>query len=115
MSVDTYGKECLKENKHLYSYKEEVNVPPLAMIDDLLIVSECGYKATMVNSLINTKTNLKKLQFGTDKCHKMHVGKTKNSDICPDLFVDGWKLEEVSEVETGRVSIKEEHAGATKM
>ena len=27
MSVDTYGRECLPEGKHLYSYKGEVEVP----------------------------------------------------------------------------------------
>ena len=46
VSVDTYGKECLQDEKHLYSYK-----PPLAMVDDLLIVSECGYTTTMVKLL----------------------------------------------------------------
>ena len=100
LSVDTFGKECLREEKHLYAYKGEVGVPPLAMVDDLLLVTECGYKATMANAYINTKSNLKKLQFGTDKCHKMHVGKTKIEEICPDLFVDEWKMNEVSEVET---------------
>ena len=77
---------------HLYAYKGEVDVPSLAMVDDLLIVTECGYKAT--NTFVNNKTNLKKLQFGTEKCHKMHVGK-KVEEICPDLFVDGWSMKEV--------------------
>jgi hypothetical protein len=83
VSVDTYGKECLN------TYKGEVGVPPLAMVDDLMIVTECGYKASMANAYINAKSNLKELQFGTDKCHKMHVGK-RVEEICPDLFVDGW-------------------------
>ena len=77
VSVDKYGKECLEEGQHLYFYKDEVPVPPLAMVDDLLIVTECGYKSSMADLYINTKTNLKKLQFGTDKCHKMHVGEKK--------------------------------------
>ena len=115
LSVDTFGKECLREEKHLYAYKGEVGVPPLAMVDDLLLVTECGYKATMANAYINTKSNLKKLQFGTDKCHKMHVGKTKIEEICPDLFVDEWKMNEVSEVETGESILEDEHAGLTKM
>ena len=114
MSVDTYGKECMEEKKHLYAYKGEVDVPPLAMVDDLLIVTECGYKTTMANAFVNTKTNLKKLQFGTEKCHKIHVGK-KIEEICPDLFVDGWSMKEVTEVNTGKTVIKEEHTGQTKM
>ena len=115
VQVDTFGKECLTEDKFLYSYKGEVKVPALAMVDDLLIVSECGYKASMVNSFINTKTNLKKLQFGTNKCHKMHVGKQKIEEICPDLFVDGWKVKEVTEVETGKATLEDEHDGLVKM
>ena len=69
----------------------------------MLIVTECGYVSTMANAFINTKSNMKKLQYGTNKCHKMHVGRRKNEDICPDLFVDGWKLKEVSEIDTGIV------------
>ena len=103
VSVDTYGKECIIEDKHLYTYKDGVQVPALAMVDDVLIVTECGYKSTMANAFINTKSNMKKLQYGTAKCHKMHVGRRKNEDICPDLFVDGWKLKEVSEIDTGTV------------
>ena len=77
LSVDTFGKECVSEEKRLYAYKGKVWVPPLVIIDDLLLATECGHKATMANAYINTKSNIKKLQFGTDKCHKMHVGKTK--------------------------------------
>ena len=83
VTVDTYGKECMQEDMHLYEYKQEVPVPPLAMVDDLLIISECGFKSTMANSYINSKSNFKKLQFGTDKCHKMHVGK-KIEEVCPE-------------------------------
>ena len=39
VQVDTFGKECVEEEKHLYMYKEEVGIPPLAMIDDLISVS----------------------------------------------------------------------------
>ena len=114
VSVDTYGKECLAEEIHLYSYKEEVQVPPLAMVDDLLIVSKCGYKAVMANAYINTKSNLKKLQFGTDKCHKMHVGRMQE-EICPDLFVDGWRLNDVKDVETKAEYGEDEEIGLVKM
>ena len=39
VTVDTFGKECVKEKKNLYVYKKVVGVPPLAMIDDLLCLS----------------------------------------------------------------------------
>ena len=41
--IDTIGQECLEEEKYTYKYKGEVDIPPLAMVDDLISVSECGY------------------------------------------------------------------------
>ena len=61
------------------------------MVDDLACISTCGVDTVKTNSYINTKTNLKKLQFGEDKCHKMHIGKEK--DYCPELYIDTWKME----------------------
>ena len=62
--VDTIGKECLEEHKYTYMYKDEVEFSPLGMVDDLLCVSECGYKTSMMNSYIKFKTDSIKLQFG---------------------------------------------------
>ena len=56
VSVDTFGKECLEEGKHLYLYKGEVEIPILTMVDDALSISECGYKTNMMNAFINSKT-----------------------------------------------------------
>ena len=89
--VDDIGKECIENNKYIYKYKGEVNIPPLIMIDDLITVSECGPKTTMINSYINTKTAIKKLQFGTKKCKKIHVGKMREEHKCQPLYVDNWK------------------------
>ena len=88
--VDTIGQECLLENKYTYTYKGEVDIPPLAMVDDLICVAECGFKTSMVNSYIKFKTNSKKLQFGADKCKKMHVGKYREDFKCQKLSVDSW-------------------------
>ena len=33
-----------------------------------------------------------------NKCHKLHVGKSKSS--CPDLYLDEWKVKSVDETET---------------
>jgi hypothetical protein len=115
VSVDTFGKECLEEGKHLYLYKGEVEIPILTMVDDALSISECGYKTNMMNAFINSKTNMKKLQYGVKKCFKMHVGKTCYKEICSDLYVDGWKIQEVSEVETGNTRLIDEHDGLHEM
>ena len=105
----------MEEDKHLYLYKDVVQVPILTMVDDALAVTECGYKTKMMNAFINTKTNLKKLQYGIKKCFKMHVGKSCVKEICPDLFVDGWKLKEVTELESGQVNLEDEHDGQHEM
>ena len=36
---------------------------------------------------------MKKLQFGVEKCVKLHVGKTCTESLCPKLSVDEWKLD----------------------
>ena len=36
--VDSIGKRCLEINKHLYTYKGKVKIPPLGMIDDIAAV-----------------------------------------------------------------------------
>ena len=76
-TVDTFGKECLESKKHLYLYKDSVEIHPLAMVDDIVTISECGHKTTAMNAFIDTKASFKKLQHGVKKCKKLHIGKTK--------------------------------------
>ena len=45
VTIDTFGKECIEEEKNLYMYKGEVGVPPLAMIDDVICPVKCGLKS----------------------------------------------------------------------
>ena len=109
VQVDSFGKECMKEKKHLYNYKNEVGVPPLAMVDDLLCINKCGVESVQMNGYINAKTNTKKLQFGETKCHKMHVG-LKN-ETCPDLYVDTWKLGNEDEIVTAFDKLVDQETG----
>ena len=113
VTIDTFGKECEKNEKHLYYYKGKVGIPPLAMIDDLLCVSKCGIKSVLMNAFINAKTNIKKLQFGETKCHKMHVGLTCTD--CPDLYVDRWKLENKKNIFTSVEDLEDIESGETKL
>ena len=91
LQVDTIGKECLESQKHLYYFKNTVPIPPLGMVDDLLTISECGYNTNLLNEYINFKTGTKKLQFGTSKCIKMHIGKENSDILCTDVHVGEWK------------------------
>ena len=43
------------------------------------------------------------------------MGRSCNKDICNDLFVDGWRVENVTEVETGRIEGKDEYDGLHAM
>ena len=115
LQVDTMGKECLEEAKHLYYYKDKVPIPPLGLVDDLFTISTCGYKTNLVNQYINTKSGMKKLQFGTTKCVKLHVGKTCNKTLCGDLYVDGWKLDVVTDAQSGKCSQFEQFVGPVRM
>ena len=94
--MDSFGKECLENNTHLYVYKGKVGVTPLAMIDDLVCPAVFGLDSVLMNSFINAKTNTKKLQFGVKKGHQLHVG--RKNPTCPRLKEE---LEKVDERETG--------------
>ena len=79
------------ETDNVYMYKGKVQIPPLVTQDDTLSISECGYKTNKMNTFLNTHTKLMNLQFGSEKCSKMHVGKRINRDICPTLSVEAWE------------------------
>ena len=109
--VDTFGKECLEERKYLYTYKGEVDIPPLGMVDDLLCISECGHKTAMLNAYINFKTNSKKLQFGVKKCKQLHVGHFKDDYKCLELTVDKWTEVKISNDVSGEIELNDTFEG----
>ena len=115
LQVDTIGKECLQDAKHLYYYKDKVPIPPLGLVDDLFTISTCGFKTNMMNTFINSKTGMKRLQFGTSKCIKLHIGKSCNDTLCRDLFVGGWERDVVTDPVTGKVTQSEHFGGLEKM
>ena len=41
----------------------------------------------------------------------MHVGKTCIDEICSNLYVDGWVMKNVTEVETGKKKLEDEYSG----
>ena len=64
-TIDTIGKKCYDEGKYLFSYKQMVNVLPLSMVDDLLVISKCGHSSLSINNFINAQIELKKLKLHT--------------------------------------------------
>ena len=79
-SIDKIGRYSL-ENNQVYKHKNISAVIPLAMVDDLLAVSQCGFQSIAVNTSINTLIELKKLDFNLPekdkrgKCEFLHIGK----------------------------------------
>ena len=101
----------LSDSKYTYLYRGEVEIPPLRMVDDVLCVSECGFKTSMAHSYIAMKTDSKKLQFGAQKCKKLHVGRFCEDFKCQTLKVDTWKEVEFRDEETGVDEIEDVHIG----
>ena len=82
-------------------YKYKVPISPLIMQDDTMTVSACGLKSHKMNTLINTCANMMGLQFGCDKCVKIHIGKNHHTDICGKGKVDAW-IDEVGKSPGGK-------------
>ena len=99
--VDTFGQECLEDKKYTYMYRGEMEIPPLSMVDDVLCISECGFQTTMSHAYIKLKTDSKKLQFGAQKCKKLHVGRFCDDFKCQRLEVNGGKEVEIFNDEAG--------------
>ena len=66
----------------MYKYRGEVEVPPLQMVDDVILASACGNQAVTSNAAVNSFIKLKKLQLHEGKCARVHIGKYKCDD-CP--------------------------------
>ena len=67
-------------------------VTMLGMVDDIVGVSEVGYyKAQQLDTIINTKTAEKGLQFGALKCKMMVIGKSSEEIHKNHLEVDKWE------------------------
>ena len=45
----------------------------------------------------------------------MHVGRTKIPEVCPELVIDGWKINEVKDVETNLTQLEDEYEGLCTM
>ena len=78
-----------------------------AMCDDLLVISECGYKSELAAAYINSQAQFNYLQFGLSKCSKMHIGKTKQKLKCTPIFLDQWTTQEIENKRIGKVELHE--------
>ena len=100
VSVDTLGRDVERDDSEqcvVYKYKNAVEIPPLAMVDDVLSVSLCGIKSIEMNAVINSKIEGKKLRLSEAKCHKIHVNnrQMKNHKCQTNLYAHDEPLKQV--------------------
>ena len=58
-------------------------------------------------SFLNTKTAIKKLQFGPKKCHVLHVGKNHEDYKKFAHYVENWMMQEAQSIQAGEVTHEE--------
>ena len=108
VQVDRIGQYCIDSGNHIL-YKKTLPIGFLGMVDDVVGVTEAGFKASELNSVINVKTAEKTLQFGASKCKYMIVGKCDKKTKQQNLHIDHWKTEHQLNKRTG------EYDGKVKM
>ena len=88
IQVDTLGKEILQDtelNDVLFKFKDFLPIPPLSLIDDMFTVTECGVKSLIMNGLVQSKFDSKRLELSQTKCQQLHIG--NQDQFCPALRV----------------------------
>ena len=100
LHMDNISKESLKPELEPFKYLNEVEIPALTMVDDLLTICESGHKSTRMNGFVNAKIAAKKLQFGAKKCFVMHIGKDHEEYKHVEQFVNGWSVKDVKYYDT---------------
>ena len=101
LHMDNIAKDSLNPKLEPFKYKNEVELPILTMVDDLISISESGFKTTRMNAFVNAKIASKKLQFGAEKCFVMHVGRNHEEYKNVELFVNGWSVTTVDNFQAG--------------
>ena len=74
VQVDSIGKRC-ENSGYGYKYKNKLPISMLGLVDDIVGISEVGYKSHQMNAVINAKTAEKGLRFSATKCKTMLVGR----------------------------------------
>ena len=112
VQVDSIGK-AVEEAKLGYKYKESLPISLLALVDDVIGITDAGFKAAQMNEIIILKTAEKSLQFGITKCKSMFVGKVKENFLDSEMFVDKWNIEYKENIENGEEELIETYMGQT--
>ena len=91
-----WAKRAFGAPRLLYKYKRAVDVPPLEMVDNVLLVPKCGVASEAINTEVNSFMSQKKLTLGHNKCFKIHIG--KKCGLCDKLFEHNKVMKESHQV-----------------
>ena len=86
----------------------------LGLVDDIIGVTDSGFKAQQMNVLFNVKTAEKRLQFGEKKCKSMLIS-TKNEVLNSPLMVDKWAVTHVENPASGDSDLVDTYEGLVEM
>ena len=68
------AREVKQRSGILHRYMDTVPNPKLRLMNDSYVISENGYKAELINTLINAQSASKGLQLNKEKCKTLKVG-----------------------------------------
>ena len=98
-SMEKLGKHVYAHEDLVYKYKENVDIPCLGMIDDILVIQNCSNNSVKINSVVNAFVETKKLRLSKEKCHKIHIQKNnKHEEKCKKLKVHNDTMKESDRV-----------------
>ena len=60
--IDGFSRECLTNNQHLHTYRGEVEIAPLVMLDDMLTISNCGYQTNQMEAFLNSQASFRNVR-----------------------------------------------------
>ena len=110
VQVDSIGKEVEKTG-YGYRYKDVLPVSLLGLVDDMIGVTNAGFRAQQLNAVLNARTADKQLQFGVTKCKTMLVSKKPENVLNSQLSVDNWEVDHVKNISTGESDLVETFKG----
>ena len=61
----------------LYKYKNQVDIPSLGMVEDVLNIHKCSINSIKTNGVINAFVESKKLTLSKTKCLRIHISKKR--------------------------------------
>ena len=71
-------------------------------------------KTHKINTLINKRPSMMGLQFGSDKCVKIHIGMNHKLDICGQGNVDAL-VDEICKTEEGNETVRDKYIGKVQV